>query len=239
MIKTPLKIVFCLILILFFCVSTTVSANNSGVVINEIAWMGTKNSYSDEWIELFNPNASSVSLDGWRIQTSDNKLDISLSGEIRANSYFLLERTDNNTLPSIKADQIYKGSLSNNGQKLFLIDNSSKNIIDEVDCSLGWFAGDNETKKTMERINPLLPGSNPDNWQTSQNIEGTPNKINSLKKEPKKQETIKTISSNYLDHSKFLSILIFGIVISIFFSMLIIAFWLKIRQKQGKVKNVK
>jgi len=81
-------------------------------------------------------------------------------------------------LPKIKSDLIYKGNLSNNGEHLKLIDNNKK-IIDEIDCSKKWFFGDNEVKKTMERKNTLIGGDNSENWQTSENSGGTPDRKNS------------------------------------------------------------
>ena len=174
--------IFCRFLLCFFVffllVSASVKAESPSVVINEIAWMGTENSANDEWIELFNNSAKSINLEGWSLVSADGKLKINLSGKIQANSFLLLERTDDTTLPEIKADIIYKGSLSNKGKHLKIISSSGK-LIDEVNCSSGWFAGDNKTKQTMERINPLISGNNPSNWQTSKIPGGTPKAKNS------------------------------------------------------------
>ncbi|MEA3345540.1 MAG: lamin tail domain-containing protein [Chloroflexota bacterium] len=41
------------------------------VVINEIAWMGTKASYSDEWIELKNNTDSPIDIGSWSIYGAD------------------------------------------------------------------------------------------------------------------------------------------------------------------------
>jgi len=148
------------------------------VVINEIAWMGTKESFSNEWIELYNNSATPLNLVGWKLITEDGRVEINLEGEIPSKGFFLLERTDDETLPTIKADLIYKGGLSNKGEYLKLTDPKGK-IIDEVNCASGWFEGDNETKRTMERKNPSVSGSNPENWQTSENPGGTPKAENS------------------------------------------------------------
>lgn len=205
------------------------------MVINEIAWMGTKTSSSDEWIELFNPSPSPVSLDDWTIKAKNSKLNILLSGQIQAKSYFLLERTDDQALPDIEANQIYKGGLTNNGQDLVLLNNFGKKI-DEVDCSLGWFAGDNESKKTMERISPLALGSDSNSWKTSQKTGGTPKASNSPKEKTRKIAPLKTTSDN-LDSANFSYFLGIGIAISFFLSMLVLAFWLKIRQKRDSIKK--
>lgn len=149
------------------------------VVINEIAWMGTESSANDEWIELFNNTENAINLNGWTIKSTDGTPEIKLTGIISLKSFYLLERTDDTTIPQIAADQIYTGALGNNGEDLNLYDNSG-NLIDKINCSSGWFAGDNPTKQTMERINTLVSGNEPSNWQTSQNPGGTARDKNSI-----------------------------------------------------------
>lgn len=70
------------------------------------------------------------------------------------------------------------GGLKNSGERLVLYDNQGA-LSDEVLAASGWFAGDNATKQTMERKNTSIAGSNPNNWQTSQNSGGTPRAQNS------------------------------------------------------------
>lgn len=174
-----LKIIFKTFLILtifgsgFFCYQKNCQAVGFGdVIINEIAWMGTINSANDEWLELRNISDHDIDLNGWSLIAQDGAPLINLSGAISANGYFLLERTDDTTVPNIKADVIYSGALGNNGEILGLRDRD-KNLIDLVEAGAGWQAGDNVSKKTMEKM---------DNggWQTSQNIGGTAKAINSV-----------------------------------------------------------
>ena len=153
------------------------------VLINEICWMGNSVSYSDEWIELHNNGENPVVLDGWRIFSSDGSPDIKLKGAIAANEYFLLERTDDKTVPIVPADLIFKGGLDNAGEYLKLADEKG-NIIDEANFSSGWIFGDNQTKQTMERTGDsprTVLGLSPETgWQTSENPGGTPREKNSL-----------------------------------------------------------
>ena len=141
------------------------------MVINEIAWMGTKVSPNDEWIELYNNTDMTINLQGWKLKATDGSPEINLAGNLYSKNFFLLERTNDNTLPSVSADQIYTGALKNNGEELKLYDNFG-NLIDSLNCSSGWFGGDNETKQTMER-------KTNNNWQTSQASGGTPKNKNS------------------------------------------------------------
>ena len=177
--KPPAVCFFKIITVLFFFfpASAISAVEPLDVVINEISWMGTKVSYSDEWIELYNNKNEIVSLDGWVLKAEDETPKIFLTGEIIAFGFYILERTDDNTLPNISADKIYTGSLENAGEFLKLLDGSG-NLIDSINCSDGWFAGDNSSKQTMERKNPKLSGNDPGNWQTSRDSEGTPKMLN-------------------------------------------------------------
>lgn len=141
------------------------------VFINEIAWMGTKTSANDEWIELRNNTNLPINLDGWILKAINGTPKIQLTRNVLVNGFYLLERSDDNTTPDITADQIYTGALNNKGERLELFDNAG-NLIDAVDGSLGWPAGNNSTKQTMEKTDA---GS----WQTSQNPGGTPRAENS------------------------------------------------------------
>lgn len=156
-------------LILFFTPSHLILADSESVIINEIAWMGTKESSYNEWIELYNNSSIALDLNGWTLSTKDGGIKIDLVKEIPSKGFLLLERTDDKTVSKVEADFVYQGALSNNGEILRLT-NSKKELIDEVDCSSGWLAGDNKEKTTMERKIPLTPRK----WQTSRMVGGTP-----------------------------------------------------------------
>lgn len=199
------------------------------IVINEIAWMGTKESWADEWIEIYNPTEKTINLSGWILR--GEKINFNLFGDIESNEYFLLERTDDKTLPDIKADFIYKGGLSNEGEKISLIDPSG-NIVDEIDCSLGWFRGSNLTKRTMERIN-IHPSSELEGWQTSKLIGGTPKEKNSVKPKNSNSE-IQTLSPNLWKEIKSLYPLLQTIGVSSFLTIIAVAFKLKLGKRIKK-----
>lgn len=132
----------------------------SRVVINEIAWMGTAADANDEWLELYNAGDSAVDLSGWTLQAEDGTPKIALSGTIGANGYYLLERTDDTVISDIAADQIYSGAMGNAGEVLVLRDSTGT----ERDRVSAWYAGNNTTKASMERIDALADGSDPSNW---------------------------------------------------------------------------
>jgi hypothetical protein len=163
------------------------------VVINEIAWMGMlpregetlRESANNEWIELYNNTNSEINLVGWSLKATDGTPEINLTKTILPQNFYLLERTDDNTLPEITADQTYTGALEDIGEMLTLYD-LDNNPIDSVVCIQGnggdckeWPAGVKDTKQTMERKNPSLPGNNLESWATSNSPGGTPKSQNS------------------------------------------------------------
>jgi len=147
------------------------AAYHFDILVNEVAWMGTNSSSNDEWVELYNTTSDTVSLVGWSLKAVDGTPDIKLSGIIQANGYYLLERTDDTTVPGVKANKIYTGALGNNGEDLALYDNQS-NLVDQADFSSGWTFGNNATKQTIERVDSS-------DWQTSKDPRGTPRQQNS------------------------------------------------------------
>ena len=121
------------------------------IIINEIAWAGTKANEGHEWIELYNPGLVNVDLTGWTLQSSDSTPIVPLTGTISAGGYYLLEREFDTVVFDIPADLIYSGALGNAGEFLSLID-PSFNVVDTANINGGaWPAGSATTFGTMER----------------------------------------------------------------------------------------
>ena len=133
--------------------ATFTPSSSMSIIISEVAWMGTTASSTDEWIELFNPGSVAINITGWVLSTTDNSFSVTLNGTVPAGGYFLLERTDDDTIKDIAANQIYSGSLDDKGKKLVL--KVSNIIIDSANNYVGaataWPAGNNTTKCSMER----------------------------------------------------------------------------------------
>lgn len=151
--------------------------NEGKVIINEIAWMGTSASFNDEWIELCNVDEVDIYLENWRLvwdyNTSTEEYDTIINLWpiiLPAWECILLERTDQSTVSDYDLSQIYDGAsgiytgiLGNDGEDLVLYSGLG-NIVDEVNASSGWFAGDNDSKDSMLRIDPEVSGSDSSNW---------------------------------------------------------------------------
>jgi len=164
-----------------FCPKNTIAS--LGVVINEIAWMGTTEGWQYEWIELYNNQAQEASIKGCQIDNAKAKggvLELLEEKVIPAGGYFLICKKE-----TMGCD-LSVGSLSLNNDYQenggLVLKDASGNIVDQtpVPHGSGWPAGDNETKQTMERKSFSLAGENILNWGSSQNPGGTPKNKNSV-----------------------------------------------------------
>ena len=160
-----------------------VEINTMPIVINEIAWAGTSASTDDEWIELYNRSGEDIDLTDWFLYSADGAPDLSFSNAtdkvIEANSYYLIERTDDTTVNDITADFVtpFSGAgtsngLNNTGEHLILAYKKSEQAtttIDQAPFGSGWPTGDGY--RTLERYNPdyLCNGVEDcrDNWGLS------------------------------------------------------------------------
>jgi len=137
------------------------------VAINEIAWMGTKASEKDQWIELYNNSKENINLSNWKLAVK-NKFEINLSGTLPSQGFYLLENNEN-SVSDIAADLVYNGNLSDVGETLLLYDEFG-NLVEEVNCGSSWLAGDFVSKTSMERINPQGESSEEENWGDNYSI---------------------------------------------------------------------
>ena len=170
-----------------------VSVAPTSVMINEVAWAGTAAATSDEWIELYNPTASSVNISGWVLKGADGTPNITLNSvSLLPNQYYLLERVDDTTVSDATADQIFSGELANSAEILQLY-NSSGHCVDTANSNGGaWPAG--TSYGSMERRGVVtdsdtawITNVQPSTWKkhdargttsTSYLIQGTPGYAN-------------------------------------------------------------
>jgi hypothetical protein len=149
------------------------------VIINEIAWSGTKASSDDEWIELYNTTNNTIDLNGWEIKSDDGTPKISLTGlTIPGKSYRLLAR-NTGTFKDVTPDLIYGAQTSNqgmlNGGEILRLKNQIGAVIDVANAYSGygstkWAAGTaSPNYASMERGSYLL--NSPTEWVT---YNGTP-----------------------------------------------------------------
>ncbi len=169
------------------------------LIINEIAWMGNEENPNKEWIELKNIFNFQIDISGYQLIDKNEQIKVIIPPNTLLNpgQFYLLERNDDDSVPKVKANFVYKGALSNKDEALRLFDQDC-NLLDEVFADPDWPAGDNKTKKTMERGGDLK-------WYDSLEPLGTPQKENSilLKKEENKlkAETKQEVSTSSFEIS--------------------------------------
>jgi len=144
--------------------STPCPTSYLSLLINEVGWMGTKASSSDEWVELYNPSACDINLSGWTL-TDNGNVNISLSGTIQVGKYFLLGRYTS-VFTDVTINQIFSGSLNNNGATLYLLDPSGSSV-DTANAAGGyWPAGSAyPSYASMERF-LISPSELYTDWRT-------------------------------------------------------------------------
>jgi len=141
--------------VLFFVLFLIPTFARAEIIISEIAWMGTNASANEEWIELQNIGSNTVSLSGWGVFKAGGDTQIrSLSGSLSSGQYLLVCRTTptvTNPLSGICGinGTFGGGGLVNTGEHIVLKD-SLGTIIQNLNFSSGWPAGDNSTKQTMQ-----------------------------------------------------------------------------------------
>ncbi len=144
------------------------------IVINEVAWAGTAANSADEWIELYNSLEEAVDLTGWTLTFGDVSIDLGAGLEtlLEPGGYFLLERSDDETVSDIDADLIYTKVLINDGMLIELLDPTGE-VVDTANAGqeTGWAGGsgtsDDLPYATMERIDPLAADT-PNNWRSNE-----------------------------------------------------------------------
>lgn len=143
------------------------SPKHSPMLINEIAWMGSSGGSTHEWVELKNVSGETVNVSGWQLLNENEKIHITFpQGFTSEKQFTVLARAAANDALGLNADITFTGSIRNSNEGLRLFDNNC-NLIDEVFASPSWPAGDNKSKRTMERTGGTA-------WATSEKVGGTP-----------------------------------------------------------------
>jgi len=166
-----------------------------GIIINEVAWMGTVASSSDEWIELYNRGSSPVDMDGWTLTLRSTvggaiAETITITGAVPGNDYYII--APSGTFTDVIIDQNASPDLNNNGDILELRD-ADGILIDTANADGGaWPAGiASPTYATMERatVGSLdfphswftyagTPASSDPHDRNNNLVKGTPGKAN-------------------------------------------------------------
>lgn len=170
-------------------VALAASAGGS-VVINEVAWAGTADNSSDEWIELYNNTAAAVDMSGWQLKVKGVVAYTFPSGAAVATHGYALIADRAAAISDVQPDFVFNMTLANAGASLQLVD-AAGSVIDTVNGSGGaWYAGAVSTYASMERIDSTV-GDVATNFASSKGgsgahgaagsvIMGTPKALNSV-----------------------------------------------------------
>lgn len=173
------------------------------VRISEVAWMGTDEGATCEWIELHNDGDEVVSLSGWSLVIENpsgattldlgNPASVKYSG-IAAGGYYLVVRDSPNSgnacrdlFPGKHADWLgsFGSGISNDGAKLALMQGASEEAM--LDSKASWSAasGGAGGKNSAPKETPQWTGSA---WHTAPPTPRGPNALPPLEELPEEEE---------------------------------------------------
>ncbi|PYI84917.1 MAG: hypothetical protein DME26_12335 [Verrucomicrobia bacterium] len=174
--------------------------NSIGIVISEIMYHPISENPLDEYIELFNRDASPVNLSGWRIS---HGVDFTFPNVMIPAGGYLVVAPDVTTFKSKYTNVMnvvgnWAGTLSNSREDIDLDDARGNRVdsvryADEGDWAIrrrgapdyghrgwGWFAEHDGLGKSAELINPVVSNNSGQNWASSLVPGGTPGTANSV-----------------------------------------------------------
>lgn len=144
---------------LLLCLVLMPHVVSASVRINEVAWMGTEESYLCNWVELYNQSDAPVDVTDWTLEIDDTKRALQ-DGEgeaatVPGGGFLLLERVTNtcpNPVPAVDGWYLALGNLPNRGATLTLR-RADNTIADRIVGGEDWqtIGGDNDTKDTAQR----------------------------------------------------------------------------------------
>jgi len=160
------------------------SGAGSEIVINEIMYNGADDNDPGDWVELYNPGASSVNIEGWVLKDEDDEHEfIFESGTtIAANSYLVVAQ-DKAQFESVVSSVTPIGDmgfgLAGGSDQVRLFDQSGA-LIDSLqyDDEDPWPSGPDGTGYTLELVNAEADNADPVNWATSIDLGGSPGAVN-------------------------------------------------------------
>lgn len=151
------------------------SAKSGEVVINEVMWMGSTKSSSDEWIELRNTTDHTIDISNWTIENAkhsgDNKITIKDGKTIGPKGYFLIAKYDkdsSNSELNVSVDDVDNTiSLRDLGNGNLILRDVANVKIDEAKGGL-WPAGWHGIAfhMSMERNKTPGDGTSGGSWHT-------------------------------------------------------------------------
>ena len=162
-----------------------VSATELNIVINEINYKSSDDFDTGDWIELYNPNSTSIDISNWvfKDNSDSNSYIIPEGTSIQGDGYIVILRDIDDfseyfpEITNIIGEFDFGLSASGDAIRIY---NSDGVIQDEVNylSSDPWPDLSNGGGYTLELISPNLDNSLPESWSNI-NFHGSPDEVNS------------------------------------------------------------
>ncbi len=145
------------------------------IIINEINYNSNKGQQkAGDWVELYNPTATTIDLSGWTLYDSGNAFVFPQNIFLGADSYAVLVAESDNfnsAFPNISSDKIigeFPFKLSNKGERITLFD-ASKCLVDYViyDDKAPWPEAADGNGPTLSLLDTALDNALPESWTSS------------------------------------------------------------------------
>jgi hypothetical protein len=152
------------------------------IIISEVNWAGSSKSLADEWLELTNLSAETISIGGWMVDgASENPITLPEDAAIGPSETFLIANYDETNEKSALAAHpnfvTTSVALSNSALKVTL-KNSDGTIVDVTGNGEKPATGTTASAESgvahasMARRTPLMPGDTAEAWATSETSVG-------------------------------------------------------------------
>lgn len=146
-----------------------VKASPNDIIINEIMYNPLSDNPSDEYLEIYNTTGSVVDLEGWCF-TEGITMCFGPGSAIGANGYELVSPNPSQTTTTYGKTPIgvYTGSLSNGGETLTLVDDTTA-VVNTItyDDAAPWPTSPDGSGPSLELKDPGLDNTQAINWAAS------------------------------------------------------------------------
>ncbi len=162
-----------------------IDQNYADIVINEVNYNSDNDGFDPgDWVELYNPNTTTVDISGWTFHDNNNEFIIPQGSSIKPNDFLVIveDKTAFSTsFPHLNNDQYigdFAFGLSNKGERISLFD-ANKCLSDYLiyNDKLPWDTIPDGNGPSLSLIKTSLDNTLPQSWEASSNINaayGTP-----------------------------------------------------------------
>src|SRR5881628_1815166 len=147
------------------------------LVFNEIMYHPATNEPALEWVELKNQMAVDVDISGWSIAGAI-QYSFPSNTIVRGGAFLVVAISPGALLAATGLTNVagpFTGRLSNNGERLQLVNNSGR-VVDEVNYGVDgdWPVAPDGSGVSLAKLDPETASGPAENWASSEQVGGTP-----------------------------------------------------------------